>query len=73
MTLKVETVANFGLQLKYGVVRFLGTERYHSEQDIVFQSDDVFEAIERLEKFSDLQQVEYTFALIINTHKTYTP
>ncbi len=38
------------LEREYGVVRFKGIVQCHGLEELVFQSDDAFEAMEHLEK-----------------------
>src|SRR4028119_1387919 len=53
------------LQSRYGVVQVRGTERHNTGHNLVFQSDDAFEAMRKLEELADQKEPEYTYILLI--------
>ena len=60
------------LQLRYGIVRYCGTQRYHSSEELVFQSDDAFEAMQELERLANLNTAAHSYKLTFNTGRGCT-
>jgi hypothetical protein len=52
------------LERDYGVVRFEGTKRFHRSEELIFQSDDVSEAINRVKTECLTDDAEYHYRII---------
>jgi hypothetical protein len=60
-----EAMHNLDLQLKYGVVRFLGTLHHNRAHHLIFQSDDPLEVMHQLQERCAGDDVEHGHMLII--------
>src|SRR4028119_920416 len=58
-------IMKIDLQLKYGVVRARGTLTHNIGHELVFQSNNGFEALNELKRLADLHEKEFTYMLIV--------
>jgi hypothetical protein len=60
------------LQLKYGIVRHRGTLQYGSRHELVFESNNDFEAMKELERLATLADPLDNYSVIYNNHQRQT-
>jgi hypothetical protein len=60
---------HLNLQLKYGVVRFLGTLHHNRNHQLVFESDDPSEAMQQLETRCRADDPSHGYMTIIKDGK----
>jgi hypothetical protein len=60
------------LQFRYGVVKYRGTLQYGTHHELVFESHDALEAMNKLEGLAALADPLHNYSLIINNHQRQT-